>query len=181
MFIKNLKKIVKILLKTKKVDRSFSKDTHHFTYIDVKKSKFAKKFKIDNSIPDDMEIRHNIDYTNRMFTALMTDLLLYFDKSWSDITITSWWRSKKLNKKLEKLNNASKTSDHMKGKAIDFYIKGLDPQEICEFIHNKFYAFDQLIMYKNFVHISFESNVILERNENLIKIDKGYKKVNSFS
>lgn len=173
--------LIETLLNKKPIDLSFSKEKYRFTYKDVKKSETAKKFKIDNSIPEDMEIHHNIGHTNYRFTTLMTELLQYFDKNWKDITITSWWRSKKLNKKLEKLKNASKTSDHMNGKAIDFYIKGLKPQEICEFIHKKFYAYDQLIMYKSFVHISFDSHAPSERNENLMKIAKGYKKVKNFA
>ena len=81
----------------------------------------------------------------------------------SPIIITSGYRCKALN---ELVVHHSRTSQHMKGQAADFYIPevsgNLSHRErlILAFrtiITNPEVDFDQLILYPNFIHVSFVS------------------------
>ena len=66
--------------------------------------------------------------------------------------ITSGYRSPKLNKVV----GGKPNSQHLKGQAVDFKIKGLKPKQIVEFIKNMGIEFDQLINeYDTWVHISY--------------------------
>lgn len=66
--------------------------------------------------------------------------------------ITSGYRSPKLNK----IVGGKPNSQHLKGQAADFTIKGLKPKQIVEFIKNMGIEFDQLINeYDSWVHISY--------------------------
>jgi len=139
-------------------------------YIDFIKSETAKRYKIDNN-PKTRAIIENILHTLKSMDDIIKNV---FDNK--KIIITSGFRCFFLNKVIK----GSSNSQHKKGQAIDFSISGLSPKEICDKIQKSFYSYDQLILCKNFVHISFNSLSILERKENLIKTSKGYIKVNSF-
>lgn len=66
--------------------------------------------------------------------------------------ISSGYRSPKLNK----IVGGKPNSQHLKGQAVDFTIKGLKPKQIVEFIKNMGIEFDQLINeYDSWVHISY--------------------------
>lgn len=170
----NFKKILKLLLNKKPRDNLSYKESHRFGYKDVVRSVIAKKYKIDNH-PKNLEFYHNIGHTNYRITAILEALLKYYNKTWKDVVITSWFRSLKLNRLLVKLFKASKTSEHMEGKAIDFKIKGISPKEICNFINKNLFAYNQLIQEPSWTHISFDSSPYLEKNEFLVKIKGGYK------
>lgn len=68
--------------------------------------------------------------------------------------ITSGYRCGELNNKI-----GVKNSQHTKGQAADFIIKGKTPKEIIEIIKNSNIEYDQLINeYDKWVHISFNKN-----------------------
>ncbi|MCK5632720.1 hypothetical protein KAH94_03155 [bacterium] len=172
-----IKKLIKVFLnRNKPLDNLSYEEYHHFKHKDVVKSITAKKYKIDNSVPDNLRIYHNIGHTNYRITAIIKDALKYFNKSWKDFWISSWFRCPKLNKKV----GGSSTSDHMEGKVIDCGIKGVSAKELCDFINSRYYAYNQLIQEKKgkkeWTHISFDSSPYLEKNEFLIKTKDGYIK-----
>lgn len=66
--------------------------------------------------------------------------------------ITSGYRNNEVNKLVKGANN----SQHKKGQAVDFIIKGMTPSEIIEMIKKSDIEFDQLINeYDRWVHISY--------------------------
>lgn len=68
------------------------------------------------------------------------------------MTITSGYRCDKLNR----LVNGANNSQHKKGQAVDFVVKGMTPSEIIEIIRKSNIEFDQLINeYDRWVHISY--------------------------
>ena len=78
------------------------------------------------------------------------------------ITITSGYRCLRLNNIIK----GSKTSQHLKGEAVDFYCSNLSKA----LNHLKRLIFDQLIIYDTFIHVSYSAN----NNRNQI-IDKRTK------
>lgn len=67
------------------------------------------------------------------------------------IIITSGYRSKEINKLVKGRTN----SQHLKGQAADFIVKGMDSKKIIDEIIKSKVIFDQLIDEKGWVHISF--------------------------
>lgn len=91
------------------------------------------------------------------------------------MVITSGFRCKELN---EIIVHASRKSQHMSGQAADFYVKGIAGQARNEASHRELLIkafrliitdesidFDQLILYPNFIHVSYVSK---ERNRRKI-------------
>ena len=80
------------------------------------------------------------------------------------IIITSGYRTKELN---DLLAHSSSTSQHMQGRAADFYVgpstgSGTEHRELLikafrEILTNPKIDFDQLILYPGFIHVSFVS------------------------
>lgn len=118
----------------------------HFTLGEACYSRTAVDSGIDNTSPDPATI------TTMRQTAMEMERvreLLGFP-----ITITSWYRSSELNRKLGSLPN----SQHLIGEAVDFVCpKFGTPFEICKAIiaARKNINFDQLILEHTWVHISF--------------------------
>lgn len=73
------------------------------------------------------------------------------------VIITSGYRCKRLNE----LVKGEENSQHMEGKAADFYFAGFTTEEMAQafFEIAENYNFDQLIFYKkrHFIHISYNS------------------------
>lgn len=73
------------------------------------------------------------------------------------VIITSGYRCKRLNELVKGVEN----SQHMEGKAADFYFAGFTAKEMTQafFEIAESYNFDQLILYKkrHFIHISYNS------------------------
>ena len=68
------------------------------------------------------------------------------------VHIISGYRSPKVNGNVP---NSSDTSQHCKGQAADFRVKGYTTQELFDLISNSSIRFDQLIQeYNSWVHIS---------------------------
>jgi len=138
------------------------------------KSKIALKNGIDNTT-NDFEILECIYYTDEMFKEVEEILITKLGIKKEDIEKTSYYRCKELNK----LVKGSKTSDHMKGKAIDFYVKGFTPQQVCKAINDDYLQYKQLIIYetKKITHISFDDFYFNCTSEFLTKTKDGvYKK-----
>lgn len=88
------------------------------------------------------------------------------------VIVNSWYRSKKVNEKV----GGVPTSQHALGQAIDIRVNGLKPIEIMDKIKTSGVSFDQLIVYKSFVHISFKPNINEDRKQIIIKPDADTKR-----
>lgn len=132
---------------------------------DFYKSVKANKYGIINRPvgKDIIRIENNLQYTQECGNSLLYDVFLKDKKvDIKNIKITSMYRCKALNN----LIGGSKTSDHMEGKAFDFYIIGWTLKNICKEIAKKYYIkYDQLVLSKRNVHLSFEMNGLLCKNE----------------
>ena len=88
------------------------------------------------------------------------------------VIVNSWYRSKKVNEKV----GGVPTSQHALGQAIDIRVNGMKPIEIMDKIKASGVSFDQLIVYKSFVHISFKPNINEDRKQIIIKPDADTKR-----
>lgn len=88
------------------------------------------------------------------------------------VIVNSWYRSKKVNEKV----GGVPTSQHALGQAIDIRVNGLKPIEIMDKIKASGVSFDQLIVYKSFVHISFKPDINKDRKQVIIKPDADTKR-----
>lgn len=84
------------------------------------------------------------------------------------VIITSGYRCKELN---NIVNRSSKTSQHMLGQAADFYVSCAGRELLIKAFHliitSPEIDYDQLILYPNFIHVSYVSK---ERNRhNILK------------
>lgn len=66
-------------------------------------------------------------------------------------TVTSAFRTESQNEAC----NGSRTSQHLTGDAIDLEPLGFSIDEFISMIEESSFKFDQLIRYRNFVHLSF--------------------------
>lgn len=88
------------------------------------------------------------------------------------LEITSGYRCKELNKAVK----GAKDSQHMKGEACDFIIRGLSNYVVCKAIvalrdQGKI-EFDQIILESSWIHISYRAG--FNRNEVLTRTKSGY-------
>lgn len=75
--------------------------------------------------------------------------------------ITSGYRNKEVNK----LVGGAENSQHTKGQAVDFVVRGMSPYQVYMHILNSDIEYDQLILEPNWVHISY--NKSNNRKQNL--------------
>ena len=129
--------------------------TPHFALREFTKSATAMKHGIDNRPTPEV-----VENLRRLCTHTLEPLR---EKLGLPIIITSGFRTKALN---DIIVHASRKSQHMTGQAADFYIPevsgNLSHRErlILAFrtiITNPEVDFDQLILYPNFIHVSFVS------------------------
>ena len=73
------------------------------------------------------------------------------DKLGKPMIITSGYRCYQLNKAI----GGAVNSQHTKGQAVDFHVKGMTIQQIMDFVINSGVPFDQLIHERTWVHISY--------------------------
>lgn len=115
----------------------------HFRLSEFTASQTATRRGIDNTPPRDV-----VDTLKRTALGLeaVRSLLM------APIIISSGYRSPALNKAI----GGAKSSQHVKGEAVDFICPGFgSPKEVCEAIARSNLRFDQLIYEGTWVHISF--------------------------
>lgn len=109
-------------------------------------------------IHSDTAILHNINNmpdTNSL--DCMLDLIFYFlqpvrNIAQKPVIVLSCYRNKRVNE----LVGGSNKSQHLRGQAVDFIIKGMTPTEIIKMIVDAGIEYDQLINeYDRWVHVSF--------------------------
>ena len=130
----------------------------NFCYSEFTDSKSAEGFHIDNSIPS--------EYVKLNIHALVTLLLQPLrDACGHPLKVNSGYRCKKLND----LVGGSKNSQHTKGQAAD--IANDAPIRLARIVIDRGLDFDQMILYPNFIHLSYT----LERaNRKQILYSKDY-------
>ena len=123
----------------------------HFTLAEMCESQTAKKHGIAN-IPSSEAVANMRRLCEGCLEPLREALGL-------PIIITSGYRTKALN---DKLAHSSERSQHVLGQAADFYIAGQSHRELLIkafhlILTNSKIGFDQLILYPNFIHVSYVS------------------------
>ncbi len=115
-------------------------------------------FKISELIYSDTAIKHNINNMPDINSLdCMLDLIHYClqpirEKIKKPMIITSGYRCPDVNR----LVGGKSNSQHLKGQAADFQIRGMSPAEIIQRIYTMGIEYDQLINeYNGWVHISF--------------------------
>lgn len=142
-------------------------------------------FLISELIRSDTAIKYNINNMpdinslDNMLQLIIFCLQPLRDKLKKPIIITNGFRSAALWTKLKELGlNPSKTSQHLKGQAVDLKVAGMTQQQLFNFIKASGIEFDQLIWEQdsNCVHLSYIKGH--NRKEVLIRdINGHYKKV----
>ena len=133
--------------------------SRNFCYSEFTTSKIAERFHLDNSIPS--------EYVKLNIRALVTLLLQPLrTASGHALKINSGYRCKKLNG----LVGGSDNSQHMKGQAAD--IASNAPIRLARLVIDKGLDFDQMILYPNFIHLSY---AIERPNRNQILYNKDYQ------
>lgn len=141
----------------------------HFSLKEMTDSQTAVRYGIAN-VPSEQEIENLRRLCQGTLEPLREALQL-------PVVINSGFRTKALN---DKLAHSSERSQHMQGQAADLYIgsgltvqgSGLSRRELLikafrEILQNPKIDYDQLILYPNFIHVSYVSK---ERNRhNILK------------
>ena len=118
----------------------------HFTMSELLKSDIAEKYNISN-IPD----KQSLDNMLTLIIECLQPIRNYIGKP---IIISSGYRSPRLNG--HPLINGNPNSQHCKGQAVDFTVKGMTPKQIVEKVIASGVPFDQVINERNcWVHISY--------------------------
>ena len=118
--------------------------SEHFTYAEVTHSNLAKGLGMNNDLPIEL-----LPKIQQMADMILEHIRAHFNKP---IIITSWWRCPALNQMIS--NNPN--SQHTKGEAVDFIVKDIPNIEVAKYI-SKHLTFDQLVLEKSWVHVSFVS------------------------
>jgi hypothetical protein len=106
----------------------------------------------DNAIKAGIDNTPNIAQIDNLLNLIFYCLQPLRDKLNKPMIITSGFRNKKVNA----LANGKPNSQHSKGQAADFVVKGMTPNQIIDFIVKSGIEYDQLINeYNKWVHISF--------------------------
>lgn len=84
------------------------------------------------------------------------------------LTINSWYRSPELNTAI----GGSSTSDHMSGSAADVSFSGGN-NFIIDAILDWDIPFDQLIIYPNYIHLSYDTSVAPEQQQKRVMRKEG--------
>lgn len=121
-------------------------------------SKFGYKnitdhFKVSEIRCHDLRVKEYLIYSEVL--EILEDLRKIVNKP---IYITSAYRSKSYNNKLK---GSSKRSQHIKGRAVDFHIKGLNSQQIYDIIKKQGWLGTRIKgigLYNTFVHIDIRLN-----------------------
>ena len=117
--------------------------SNNFTLEEFERSNTAERLNIPNTAPTEA-----VDNLRRLCTVILQPLRDYYR---TPITVNSGYRSAELNTRI----GGAEHSQHMQGQAADIHFIGMEtlPDVIKRYSLN----FDQLIIYKTFVHISYVS------------------------
>lgn len=140
-----------------------NKISEYFTWQEVIASDAAARFKLDNSVPVELQ-------AEAVKTALKMDSVR--EVLGKPVLVSSWYRSPAVNRNV----GGSKFSQHMKAQAVDFVCPDFGtPYEVCKELE-KFKAelgIDQLIYEITWVHVSFadrpRGEVLTYRSGNYMK------------
>jgi hypothetical protein len=139
----------------------------HFKLLEFEASHKAEQYGINNTPPEEA-----VENLRRLCEGCLEPLR---EALGLPVVITSGFRTKELNALLA---HSSSTSQHTCGKAADFYVgKGsreLQIKAFREILTNPKIDFDQLILYPNFIHVSYVSK---ERNRHGILKAQGNGKL----
>lgn len=115
-------------------------------------------FSISELIHSDKAVQYNINNMpdinslDNMLNLIVFCLQPIRNAIKKPMIITSGFRNKKVNE----LVDGKENSQHLKGQAVDFIIRGLEPKYIVDFITRTGIEFDQLINeYDSWVHVSY--------------------------
>ena len=139
----------------------------HFEWLEVTQSNTAEKLGINNSFPLDKKDELILN-SHKLCSRVLDPIRERF----GPVKVTSWYRSKKLNKKV----GGSKKSDHLTASAADIKILHKDHFEACKWISENL-QFKQMILeyYKKgdinhgWIHISFNAKKPDQKNQILTK------------
>jgi hypothetical protein len=116
----------------------------NFSFSELLYSNTAEQYRIKN-IPD-------IEEADNLLELIVYCLQPIRDKLNKPMIITSGYRCEELNNKIGGVKN----SQHTKGQAVDFKVKGMTAKEVINFIVDNDFEFDQLINeHDMWVHISY--------------------------
>lgn len=122
--------------------------SNHFKYEEFERSSKAKELGIDNRIPSD-----KIRYAIRILVLNLLQPLR--DQLKRPLVVVSGYRCPSLNRAI----GGSVSSQHMKGEAADVYCKNaLEALLLVQIVLRHCLPFDQLILYKSHLHLSFKAN-----------------------
>lgn len=115
------------------------KISKNFRYSEFEHSDTAKKYGIDNSIPEELKPR---------IKALVDNVLQPLRDAWGAMPINSGYRCRELNEKV----GGVETSQHFKAEAAD--VSCSNPYALAKLAKELDLPFDQIGLYPTFVHIS---------------------------
>ena len=130
------------------------KISKNFTLEEFTESDLAKRLNIDNKFEKEEYKDNIIKLVTYVLQPLRNELK-------EPIHINSGYRCKELNKEVRGRYN----SQHMQGMAADIVTSNLE--NTMESLMNGNYKFDQLIRYRNFIHVSY--NERKNRNQVIYK------------
>mgnify|MGYP000880592220 FL=1 len=134
----------------------------HFNYEEFEFSQKANELGIDNNIPSD-----KIRFAIRLLVLNLLEPLREILQR--PLILTSGYRCPALNKEVGKAND----SQHLKGEAADLHCEGaLEVLSLAQIVLRHKLPFDQMILYKSILHLSFKANGQQRRQ---ILYDKSYK------
>jgi len=129
----------------------------NFSYSEFENSETAKKYGIDNTIPEELKPRAK---------ALVDNVLQPLRDVFGVMPINSGYRCKKLNEEV----GGVESSQHRKAEAAD--IRCSNPLKLAQLAKDLDLPFDQIGLYPTFVHISHKYN---GKQRNQIFYHKSYK------
>lgn len=133
--------------------------SENFSWNEFQRSSKAEELGTNNNIPDE-SIASQV---RSLVVTVLQPLRSAFGKP---LHINSGYRCPALNKVLK----GAKNSQHTKGQAVD--IASDNPFELAELVLQKKLPFDQMILYKNFLHVSHKHP---GSQRGMVLYDEGYE------
>jgi zinc D-Ala-D-Ala carboxypeptidase len=142
------------------MEQEMTQLSQHFSMDEMTQSQHAVRACIDNT-PVDAVVVDNLQMTAQMLEAVR-ELL-----GGHPLLISSGYRCQKLNT----LIGSGRTSQHTQGLAVDFTCTSFGtPKQICRYLINQGFVFDQLIWEGTWVHMSHAEPGHINRREVLTAV-----------